>query len=493
MSYKDKHLIKIIALLILSVFLMVGCIQKPATRKASQGLLDLTTWDVERDGMVSLDGEWALYPNRFLTPEECKDETYTSEAQYIEVPNSYKTTVSGRQLPMYGYGTMRLVIQMPEDAQGQYGLIVRQILNASKVWINGDLVSEIGRVGTESINSEGSFERQLIAFFSDADQVDIVVQMSNFDNVVGRIRPIPFGNYQTLKRHYTATMASDIFISGALFIMAIYHFALYYKRPSNKMPLYFAFFSMIIALRDVLVGGRLIYELVPTIDFGLFNKLAYLTVYAAFPFIVMFFKELFPDALLSRFTKGIMGISIVISLITLFSEISVYDRFLKYVEALILVFFAYLLMLVVRAVFQQVDGAGIVLFGTGVFLLAATNDMLVQSGLLHTRSLASYGFFVFIFSQSYLLAAQFSDAYLKIEKLVQENKKLYIDTLTGILNRRGFYDKGEALLEHVETTGEIFTVFYGDLNGLKSINDNFGHRAGDEAIKAAAEIMKKSF
>jgi len=36
-------------------------------------------------------------------------------------------------------------------------------------------------------------------------------------------------------------------------------------------------------------------------------------------------------------------------------------------------------------------------------------------------------------------------------------------------------------------------LFYGDLDGLKKINDNFGHKSGDEALKAAAKLLQKSF
>ena len=35
-------------------------------------------------------------------------------------------------------------------------------------------------------------------------------------------------------------------------------------------------------------------------------------------------------------------------------------------------------------------------------------------------------------------------------------------------------------------------VIFGDMDGLKYINDNFGHDAGDRAIKAEAEILKKN-
>jgi len=54
------------------------------------------------------------------------------------------------------------------------------------------------------------------------------------------------------------------------------------------------------------------------------------------------------------------------------------------------------------------------------------------------------------------------------------------DPLTGILNRRGFEQEGVASLHHCSQGG----VLYLDLNQFKSINDRFGHQAGDALLKA---------
>lgn len=51
----------------------------------------------------------------------------------------------------------------------------------------------------------------------------------------------------------------DKFIIGSLFIMGIYHFALYYKRSKYKAPLYLGIFCLIISLRNSLVGERVIF------------------------------------------------------------------------------------------------------------------------------------------------------------------------------------------------------------------------------------------
>ena len=63
-----------------------------------------------------------------------------------------------------------------------------------------------------------------------------------------------------------------------------------------------------------------------------------------------------------------------------------------------------------------------------------------------------------------------------------------LDQLTGTLNRRGFYS--EAAKQFEQITDRLIVVFV-DLDGLKMINDNFGHSEGDIAIKAVADCLRE--
>lgn len=64
----------------------------------------------------------------------------------------------------------------------------------------------------------------------------------------------------------------------------------------------------------------------------------------------------------------------------------------------------------------------------------------------------------------------------------------WLDTLTGLYNRRGFCVRYENLLE--DFGNEPLEVVMCDLDGLKYINDNFGHEEGDNAIHTAAVALK---
>ena len=65
------------------------------------------------------------------------------------------------------------------------------------------------------------------------------------------------------------------------------------------------------------------------------------------------------------------------------------------------------------------------------------------------------------------------------------------DVLTGILNRRGFYDEAESILAERRENGMSVIVSYVDMNNLKVINDRFGHDDGDFSLRTISEILTR--
>jgi len=67
------------------------------------------------------------------------------------------------------------------------------------------------------------------------------------------------------------------------------------------------------------------------------------------------------------------------------------------------------------------------------------------------------------------------------------------DELTGLYNRRGFFTLAQQQLKIAERTKKAMVLFYVDLNGMKRINDQWGHQEGDRALVDVTGILKKTF
>ncbi len=70
------------------------------------------------------------------------------------------------------------------------------------------------------------------------------------------------------------------------------------------------------------------------------------------------------------------------------------------------------------------------------------------------------------------------------------NYLAFSDSLTGLANRTLFLDRLRQLLLASRRTGDGFALLACDLDGFKSINDTFGHEAGDQVLRVAAEMLR---
>ena len=81
-----------------------------------------------------------------------------------------------------------------------------------------------------------------------------------------------------------------------------------------------------------------------------------------------------------------------------------------------------------------------------------------------------------------------------LKALIEELRNLSItDPLTGVYNRRYFFDALRREIERIKRYGGDFSVFILDLDDFKDINDTYGHLAGDEALRALGKFMREHF
>ena len=90
-----------------------------------------------------------------------------------------------------------------------------------------------------------------------------------------------------------------------------------------------------------------------------------------------------------------------------------------------------------------------------------------------------------------LLIANIIKCKIKINKLNKIIKELNIccekDALTGIGNRTSFYK----IIDNLEKINSGVTVLVCDIDGLKAINDKYGHLIGDKIIRQAATLLER--
>lgn len=76
--------------------------------------------------------------------------------------------------------------------------------------------------------------------------------------------------------------------------------------------------------------------------------------------------------------------------------------------------------------------------------------------------------------------------------LAQLEELTLTDPLTGLGNRRAFERDLDLRLRHASRVGESVALLYMDVDGLKALNDDYGHAEGDEALRILGSVIRSS-
>jgi diguanylate cyclase (GGDEF)-like protein len=162
-----------------------------------------------------------------------------------------------------------------------------------------------------------------------------------------------------------------------------------------------------------------------------------------------------------------------------------------------------------NALFREVHDVGLVDFRLGtetgieflreairrgcrIPLILLTGQADRETDLLAMRSGAS----------DYLVKGQFTADMLERairyacerSRLIGEIRSLSLtDELTGLYNRRGFFTLCEQRLRAIERRDVPCILIFADLDGMKRVNDELGHEAGDRLLVDTANVLRKTF
>ena len=127
-------------------------------------------------------------------------------------------------------------------------------------------------------------------------------------------------------------------------------------------------------------------------------------------------------------------------------------------------------------------GAGVMIAAVSALLWLAAQFLAMNR---HADPLAPYwnAFLQFGF---FIIVLFLFDAFRR-EKLSAR-----LDYLTGLGNRRRFFEHAEKEINRLQRYGHAFTVAYIDVDNFKAVNDRYGHDAGDRLLKLIAEAISRN-
>jgi diguanylate cyclase (GGDEF)-like protein len=105
-----------------------------------------------------------------------------------------------------------------------------------------------------------------------------------------------------------------------------------------------------------------------------------------------------------------------------------------------------------------------------------------EAGAIRPGDLKTAGFF-----------AQLAGSALEAAwEIVEVSRSARIDDLTELWNRRHFDDELRRTLDQTDRFGGSCALVLADVDHFKSVNDTYGHPAGDKVLKAIAQVMREA-
>lgn len=124
------------------------------------------------------------------------------------------------------------------------------------------------------------------------------------------------------------------------------------------------------------------------------------------------------------------------------------------------------------------------------FAALASVAWLVSNASVADRDVVIYTFNGVMQTASFVLVGVLL-AELK-RRLDREMETSRVDTLTGLANRRGFFERADLLVAAARRKPRPFALAVLDLDRFKEVNDTWGHEAGDAALRAVADVLRRA-
>ncbi|OEF97577.1 hypothetical protein BHF68_04400 [Desulfuribacillus alkaliarsenatis] len=497
--------------------------------RAIDGIIDTSNWDFEADGILKLNGDWSFYWQRLLEPADFVGEN-DQRGDWISIPADWTTHQhEGVALPSKGYATLRLTITV-DDLEQVYGLKFRYFASAMNLWINGNLAHSSGLVAESADDYIGRYIPAEVFFITDTHEIDIIVQVANYHHRRVKLNEVFFGTQEQIHTMTYREVIKSSIIFGSLMLIAVYYLILYFIQRRDKAALYIAVFAFIVALRNAVMGDRILSRLLPELPPELFTKIGYLPVFILLPLVILYVREIFYSPTLDKAAHISKYVVVALTALIFITSVSFYDWLFQY--ALMLILLAALFMiyiLITEGFFKKIRGAWIMAVGSGVILVAALNDYLSDLHVIRSVEMLSIAVLIFVLLQAIFLAWRFNDAYIRATKLATENAVMYeelqelneqlevkvkdrtleleianmrleqlskIDPLTSIANRRLFDERLNEEWRRALREQTPISIIMLDIDCFKEYNDNYGHLQGDTTLQqiaaALTDVVKRS-
>ncbi|MGM0508134.1 MAG: sensor domain-containing diguanylate cyclase [Fusobacteriota bacterium] len=464
--------------------------------KIKKGVLDLRDCTFEDGKIITLNGEWEIYPGNKMTQNELsqlKQKKYKEDLEKDE---------------LQGYGTIYTKIILPKNNM-KLALKTPRIDEEYDVVINGDKV--------ENFESRYKDPFKLVDFISYSKKVDLIIYGKyNLNRKFNILNTIKLSREDILREKDTEEIKINYFIIGAILITGIYHLVIFLFRRESVSNLYFALFSLLMLLRMATM-----LDLGATIGFesGIMIRIEFFTFYIGIAVFTLYIWALYRDEFPKKINQGIITFSLIFSTAVLILPERYYTKTLKFYQVFSVLVGLYIVFMIGKLFLEKVEGSLLFMVAFMIMFIGMIHDILVIDFYIDNTPIFYRTLLLFLILQSIYLSRKFAMALnreenllsklrvmnLNLENEVKERtleleekniellRKTKMDGLTNLYNHKTIYEKLEnRIIKAKQGILSEFSILMCDVDDFKGINDNYGHQVGDKVLKIISLELKNS-
>ncbi len=352
-------------------------IPKPEYPEAVDGHLQLPSLEVLP---TPLSGQWHFYWQSLLAPDEL-----TIDHHLAPVPSRWRHIRLGeRALNAPGYATYALTIKLPEPSE-DLGLQIPLLYRAARLWVNGELLAEVGRPGRSRRAEIPRDEVRLVPLPDGVRQLQLVLQVSSFHHVDGGIsHPLILDHWDSLQQAERWRIVRGLALMASTLTLAVYLFVMWGYGGAGREYFYLGAGLFWYAIR--LFGKeRLIFYLYPDFSVEWLLRAVYYGMYLCVPAYMLFIQAFFPRDINRRLLLVFWYVGIAAAVITTLTPSIIFTRLRDPYEPFALAMMAYFMLCLIRIVWLRRQWSGMVAFLGGVTTLLFINESLYLRGLINVQ------------------------------------------------------------------------------------------------------------
>ncbi|MEM6721025.1 MAG: sensor histidine kinase [Bacteroidota bacterium] len=368
------------------------------------------------DKEIALENDWEFYWNELLAPGDFNPEMAVEQ---VSLANWTSFPISATEnLPAFGYATYRYKFSLPAN-RPDISLYIPKVYAASKIWVNGRLISEIGRVGTSKAETLHRRFSQIIPLDIHDTSFELVIQVANFYHNKGGIdKAIVLAKTEHLESKKSKRIIADMVYIGSLSFIGIFFllfFLLYWNK--DRAVLYFAILCLSLAYMSLSDRYAPFAEIFESLSWVLLTKIEYVSLFLSGLSASLFFYTIFSKFVPKTYAKIITYGFYILSALVIVLPAPYFTQFVMPFLLLMIVNLAYVAFIIFKAIANQRRESILMLmsmFLAAFIFIAHIFIFLGENG--NAIIYVNFGYIIAFVLLSMLLMTRFADSFHALEK-----------------------------------------------------------------------------